>query len=462
MKKNKTIAMVEIAIVLCSVFLVALPATAIIAEQNTITTTSKDDFVLGVYGNANEDDTIDMRDLTYVKLIFFGKKPETELADAKYDGKINPLDFIQIKLIIVGKEKELTIADYIGRPDYGITEPVTVHKPVERIVVLMPPSAEVLRSLNAADKVVGVGTHIKGEEVFFPELSKLPSMGTWMGPGLNYEAILNLNPDLFLAFRKGSRYVDEDKLPGVTVIALSLQDPSVFVENVRKLGYILDMREEADEYINWHESWIDEIKSKTEGLSEDEKPRVFHWSFFQIGGNYKTITKACRIDEMNDIAGGIDIAADLKGIWPTVDPEWVMERNPDIIVAQAYSKYIPGGYGTDDPSEMAAARDDILNRPELSKVTAVKTENVYVMAFLDIATGGSGCLIGSAYMAKWFHPDLFEDLDPEAIHQEYLTRFQRLDYDLNEHGVFVYPPIIKGKGKLAGIPDRYYDRVAQP
>ncbi len=64
-----------------------------------------------------------------------------------------------------------------------------------------------------------------------------------------------------------------------------------------------------------------------------------------------------------------------------------------------------------------------------------------MMAFLDIATGGSGCLIGTAYMAKWFHPELFEDLDPEAIHQEYLTEFQGLDYDLNEHGVFVYPPL---------------------
>ena len=47
--------------------------------------------------------------------------------------------------------------------------------------------------------------------------------------------------------------------------------------------------------------------------------------------------------------------------------------------------------------------------------------------------------IGIAYMTKWFYPDLFEDLDPKVIHQEYLTEFQHLDYDLDEHGVFVYP-----------------------
>jgi iron complex transport system substrate-binding protein len=104
---------VVIAIVLCSALLVALPAIA-----------AEDDFVLDIYGNANEDDTIDMRDLTYVKLIFFGEKPETKLADAKYDGEINPLDFVQIKLVIVGKEKELTLVDSADRI-------VTVKKPLE-------------------------------------------------------------------------------------------------------------------------------------------------------------------------------------------------------------------------------------------------------------------------------------------------------------------------------------------
>jgi iron complex transport system substrate-binding protein len=31
-------------------------------------------------------------------------------------------------------------------------------------------------------------------------------------------------------------------------------------------------------------------------------------------------------------------------------------------------------------------------------------------------------------------------LDPNALHQEYLTRFQGLDIDLDEKGVFVYHP----------------------
>jgi hypothetical protein len=47
---------------------------------------------LVIYGDANEDTTVDMRDVTYIKLVIFKKKPETKLADANYDGKISMLD----------------------------------------------------------------------------------------------------------------------------------------------------------------------------------------------------------------------------------------------------------------------------------------------------------------------------------------------------------------------------------
>ncbi|RCV65843.1 iron complex transport system substrate-binding protein [Methanophagales archaeon] len=43
-----------------------------------------------------------------------------------------------------------------------------------------------------------------------------------------------------------------------------------------------------------------------------------------------------------------------------------------------------------------------------------------------------------AYWAKWFHPELFSELDPQDIHQQYLTDFLGIDYDLDEHGVFAY------------------------
>jgi iron complex transport system substrate-binding protein len=431
--KNKLLAVVGIAIVLCSLLLVAIPAIA--AEQTTqkasaseVTTTSEDDFVLGVYGNANEDDTIDMRDLTYVKLIFFGKKPETELADAKYDGKINPLDFIQIKLIIVGKEKEITFEDIYG-------EAVTVNKPVKRVIVSYRDMVEVLRALNAENEIVGIAEHIQVEKVYFPDISRLPTFGSFWMP--DFEAVLNLNTEVFLTFGDAMTLEKKEdfkeKLPSVTIVSLRVSHPETFTENVRKLGYILDRKDEAEEFIDWYEGQINRIKDRTETFSEDMKPRVY----METAKSYTPGWGGSRFDQMIVTAGGINIAADLTGM-VKVDPEWVLEQNPDIIVKHASRSFgFSTGYDTDDPSGLIATRDEIMNRPELANVKAVKNGRVYVID--SHHTAGPGCAIGIAYWAMWFYPDLFEDLDPKAIHQEYLTRFQGLDIDLDEKGVFVYP-----------------------
>ena len=216
--KNKMLAMLEIAIVLCSAFLMAIPAIA--AEQNqemqgvsanTITTASEDDYVLGVYGNANEDDTIDMRDLTYVKLIFFGKKPETELSDAKYDGKINPLDFIQIKLIIVGKEKEITIIDHADRI-------VTVNMPVERVYIYSDYYLETIRIFGAKDKIAALSQYCFNQKGYFPKFNELPVFQV-----KDYEAILSFSPDLVTTgVWSGRITVNPEKLPSIPIVAFSL------------------------------------------------------------------------------------------------------------------------------------------------------------------------------------------------------------------------------------------------
>ena len=468
---RRVCALMSLSFVCAFILFSAIPVSA---HSNIHKSESNHQFTLEIYGNANEDDTIDMRDVTYIKLVIFGKKPETEFCDANYDGRVSMLDVVQTKLIIVGKEGELTVLD-------GNGEPVTVSKPVKRIIVEYQDNAELIRILDAKDKVVGVDFFIAQNEILFPDLSKLPCVGAMHRP--DYEAVLSLNPDLLLTFSPATGEKKE-KLPGVAVLFLGLYYPNLskpedsrFTNGVRKLGYILDKEEEAEEYINWRTGWINKIKSRTEKVPDDEKPRIFicAYPYPHIGTTtFRTYAKVDTLTQMSLIAGGKNIAEDLpEFIQPsykiTVDPEWVIKQDPDFIfmhtVRYTYSGMTldpPHGYDVDDPTGLREGRYEFMSRTELANVTAVKTGNVYILSgnFRNDATGG---LTGTAYMAKLLHPELFEDLDPEAIHQEYLTRFQRIDYDIDEHGVFVYPPIIKGKGKLAGIPDRYYDSiVAQP
>jgi iron complex transport system substrate-binding protein len=304
--KNKTFVLVEIAIVLCLVFLVAIPAIA--AEQTTqkvsaseITTASEDDYVLGVYGNANEDDTIDMRDLTYVKLIFFGKKPETELADAKYDGKINPLDFIQIKLIIVGKEKEITLVDSADRT-------VTVNKPIERIVVFSE-APETMRSIKATDKIVGVNKYVIKNELFFPEFSNYPSVGSVWSPDV--EAALALEPDvvfLYATFSVG--YCDDiqDKLesadPSITVLRFDNYRPGdIYVDETKKMGYALSKVEETNEFLDFFQEYTNTIEEQVDALSEGDKKRVY----IECWREWHTATNEAGWGQKLELAGGYNV-----------------------------------------------------------------------------------------------------------------------------------------------------------
>ena len=426
--KNKLFALVEIVIVLCSLFLVALPSIA--ADQTTqkiSTTASEDDYVLGVYGNANEDDTIDMRDLTYVKLIFFGKKPETELADAKYDGKINPLDFIQIKLIIVGKEKELTVVDTAGRI-------VTVSLPLKKIVVFNNGIVETMRSLKLEkNRIAGIDKYTIANKIFYSEFQDSPNVGSTHDPDL--EKVLSLHPDAVFSFAVSWAYGDlPNKLEalGLTapVICFDCYQLNAYMEEVKKLGYLLGKKEEADEFLEFYTGWLNTISERVKKIPADERPKVY----YETNKPYQTCGEGIDYDLTLVAAGGVNIFSYLKG-YRDLDPEEVVMRNPEIIV-RGTSGYIEG-YDVDNPTELKNVRDEIMGRPELQNVPAVKNGRVYILGW----TVGSGTrdFVGIGYMAKWFYPELFADMDPKAIHQEYLTRFQGLDYDLDKHGVFVYP-----------------------
>jgi iron complex transport system substrate-binding protein len=216
----------------------------------------------------------------------------------------------------------------------------------------------------------------------------------------------------------------------------SIQPPEKLIkeQGLEKLGYIFGKMDEVNHYFNdFHDKYLVLIEARTEKLPEEEKPKVY---VERYTGAYKSYGSEATAHQMIDRTGGRNIFADIDEYFIDVDPEEVIMRNPDIIF-----KTIKQGYVADpkDPSKIVAMRDEIMNRPELANVNAVKNGSVYIVD-LSLMLGPDYPL-AAAYWAKLFQPDLFEDLDPKAIHQEYLTEFQRLDINLDEHGIFMYPPL---------------------
>jgi len=63
--------------------------------------------LLGVFGNANMDETIDEDDIAYVEGVIKGTNETTEFSDANYDGEVTEKDITQIEQIINGEESEI-------------------------------------------------------------------------------------------------------------------------------------------------------------------------------------------------------------------------------------------------------------------------------------------------------------------------------------------------------------------
>ena len=417
-KKDKIVALIELAIVLCSVFLVALSTTAIAAAAED------DDYVLGIYGNANEDDTIDMRDLTYVKLIFFGKKPETELADAKYDGTINPLDFIQIKLIIVGKEKELTVVDSADRI-------VTVKKPVERIAIGTPSwMYDAVWIIGAQDKVVGVTKEAKERFAqMLPGIQDKQSTGSYRDP--DFEVILSLEPDIVFG---GIGYEAGLKDTGITVITMEFREIEKVDSEFKILAKVLSREEEVERFIAWKNGYIEQLKERTKGI--EPKVRVYaEWSDVPLC----TGSRGSGVHDVIELAEGINIAGDLPGSYPNVEPEWILQQKPEVIIFPAFADFAPTdltGYHIDRDENAEQFIEEARSRTELKETDAVKNKRVYVLDghYTESAVKS---FIGALYCARWFYPEQCADLEPEEIHREYFEEWLDVEYK----GVWAYPSV---------------------
>ena len=416
--KNKILALVEIAVLLCSVFLVTILVPTIAAGQ--------DDDVLGIYGNANLDDCINMRDYTYTARIICWLEDETDLADANYDGRISVADMTQIGLIILGRESELTIEQYAI---HGQTfKPVTINKPIERIVVQGIYGAEALCALEVHDRIAGVSESIKtaGQlKTFVEDKTSFGSDIIW-----DVEKILELMPDFVLVSCCGYFPDEEEKLKsaGIPLIRMYFYEDFIYSE-IRNLGWILSKKERAEEIINFDQSNLNIIKERVEDLKPVEKTRVYYEYIF----DYSSVGVGTKHDNAIIKSGGINIFADLSGHSSTVSSEEVLERNPQVILKLMSTGYnVPSGYNVVDTGEMEELRNNIMSRPGWGNIDAVKNGRVYLISSDTLVPHYS---VYYSYVAKWLHPELFADVDSVDIHRDWFETFLGVEY----RGVYAYP-----------------------
>lgn len=391
-----------------------------------------ENIILKLFGNANMDDAIDENDVSYIGGILANENKVTELADANQDGKVDQGDIERIRQIINGTESELY---YVNIKN----EVAKVKHPLNKIIVVYDNTAEIIRILGAQDRVVGVdsdaSSSIQYRWRYMPEFNKTPSIGH--RNDCDVEKILEIKPDAVIVHAKNEWGCPdlEKKIEdsNIDVVRLGTSESQFAVPSLMILSYMLDEVDNAKEYREWQHGYLEMVKERVSSISADERLRVF----VDRPGN-TTAARGSGYAEVVEMAGGRNIATDLAGGWqgyyPTVDTEWVLKENPDAMVILGFS----AGYEVDNESILKARYDQVLGIPGFVNIKAAKDNKVFVSATPHLL--GPGYHIGVLYFAKWFYPDLFEDLDPQSVHQEFIDRFQHVDYRLDEHGVFAYVP----------------------
>jgi iron complex transport system substrate-binding protein len=422
--------------------------------------------VLEIYGNANMDDKIDANDIEYVRRINNGTASTTRFADANNDGTIDQQDIDQINSIINGNATKLTLLDGNGNV-------ITVSLPVNRIVIEYIQNAELVRVLGIENKVVGIDFAVeKLKSIYFPEnADRIVSVGQLYTP--DYELVLSLNPDMLLTFSNTPSAISEkaSKLPGVDVVFLGLYYPNVthpeasaFFQGILKAGYIFNKVDKATEYANWLLNLINTIRDRTSTLTESQKQKVLLTNYpYTTSTTIKAYATLDTLGQVCILAGGANIAASLPTYFNSssvnIDAEWIIQQNPDYIFLHTVRYTFSGvmnadpaqGMDVDDVTSIRNCLQNYTSQPMFASVNAFKNNHVYIIAG-DFRNNAMGGVLGAVYLSKVLYPDLFSDWNPQTIHQEYITRFLRLNYNLDEHGVFLYPTL-SINGDTVGAPN---------
>ena len=326
-------------------------------------------------------------------------------------------------------EELITVTDLAGRR-------VELRQNPQRVVVLYSQIPIAMRCLNISlDRIIGTDAFtIRQYSRLLPELEEKEIVGRHF-LDLDYEKIIDLEPELVLTVPgalKRTGIAEKLEPAGIKVVALDFKIKS-FRKTLELLGKIFEREEEAKEFADFWFGKLEEVKRRAEELSEEQKVRVYPEGTQRP---YVTASKGHTLNEIITLAGGVNISAGLKGRSPEVDPEWVVERDPDVILKYPMGAKYQGGFGKADVGPFEEMRKEIMERPGFDRIKAVREGRVYILS-RDIL-GGVFENVGVCYVAKILYPDLFKDLDPEAYLEEMVESHLGLDFE-EVRGVFVHP-----------------------
>ena len=312
-----------------------------------------------------------------------------------------------------------TVTDDVGRE-------ITFDAPVTTAVVFNSYNSDAIISLGKRDAIVAV------DEVTRSRLEFAFTKDDVIGPDfaeLNYEHIIELNPDVVILPRNGVWEEASSKLEqfDIPVLVATVWDPSKWNSNIDLLSRVFDAPERSAEILEFTDGIRDLVADR---VKDADRPVVYYEDDPYVSANKENArTFSIQAAGGKNMFSEVTQAGGAAGLGAEVDPVDVLTAQPQVIF-----KEIGTAYDGSSIADFEAARTELLDRSGWHDLPAVEDDKVFV--YNAWAQELAGRTFQQLYFAKWIHPELFEDVDPAHYVNTWLTEYLKgPEYTGDEHYV---------------------------
>jgi len=263
----------------------------------------------------------------------------------------------------------------------AVGKEIIVPHDVKRVATLAPGVTEIVVAAGGLDRLVGVSN----ADDFPPSVRELPR---YSALPVNHEAVVALEPDVVL----GAAQVNDNRevavfgdlgIPAYFVRSESLSD---VLDSILTVGRILGTETAASATVDSLRLRVAALESRSAGL---ERPRVL---FLISTTTLHSFGPESYVHDLIQLAGGESITAELDVENPVLDDEFVLARNPEVILGTFRDGFV---------------NEDLLaSHPTWAAVSAVRNRRVHVIDGDLVLRNGPRLVDGAEEMFRVLHGDV--------------------------------------------------------
>ncbi len=259
----------------------------------------------------------------------------------------------------------------------------------QRVVSLVPAATEMLFAIGAGPQVVGVSSYDR----FPPDVERLPRVGALLDP--DTERILSLRPDLVVVYASQQEQESRFRQAGIATYVFKHGGIAEAFNAMADLGRVTGHEQDARRVIRGVTERLNTIRGRVAGRARPRTLLVIGRQPGTLQGLYASGGIGF-LHEMLEVAGGVNVFADVARESVQPSHEVLLSRAPDAIVEFAAQ-----------PAADVARERGVWAR--LASAPAVRTNRVAFLSGEYLVVAGPRLAEGTETLARALHPEAFPD-----------------------------------------------------